>query len=142
MKSQLCPESINAIMENNQSHKSGANSTLYNVAMKGFPLYSHIFIWTSTVCFAVTKFPSTNLIYLSVYTNEPGIKCEISGVMWKVALQSKIRLVSCKICTKSLLGLCTLEDIHSIEAYIFCESLSSSLFFTSYLFSLICTHEF
>ena len=31
-------------MENNLSQKYGANSTLYNVAMRGFPLSSRIFI--------------------------------------------------------------------------------------------------
>ena len=36
-------------MENNRSHKSGANSTLYNVAMKGLTLSPHMFIWTSPV---------------------------------------------------------------------------------------------
>ena len=45
-KIQLCPEFINVMIENNQSHKSGAKSTLYNVAMKGFPLSLHICIRT------------------------------------------------------------------------------------------------
>ena len=40
---------MNIIMENNGYHKSGANSTLYKIAMKGFPLSSHIFIWSSPV---------------------------------------------------------------------------------------------
>ena len=61
-------------MENNQSQKSGANSTLYNVEIKGFRLSSHIFIYTSPVCFTVTKFPYENLVYLSVSTNKPGTK--------------------------------------------------------------------
>ena len=41
-KSQLRPKLINVTTQNNQLHKSGANSTLYNLAMKGFPLPSHI----------------------------------------------------------------------------------------------------
>ena len=77
-------------MGNNWSHKSGANSRLYNVAMKGFPLLSCIFILTSPVCFAVTKFQSKTLIYLSISTNKPAIKSKISYVMWQVAPDSKI----------------------------------------------------
>ena len=38
-------------MENNQLFKSGENSVLYNVAMKGFPLSPQMFILTSSVCF-------------------------------------------------------------------------------------------
>ena len=71
-------------MENNQLHKSGANITLYNIAMKVFPLSPHIFIWTFPVCFAVTKFPSATSIYLSVSTNDTGIKYEISVGTWQV----------------------------------------------------------
>ena len=41
------PKLTNLIMENNQSHKSGENSMLYNAEMKGLPLSSHMFIWTS-----------------------------------------------------------------------------------------------
>ena len=84
-------------MEKNQFHKSGANITLYNVSTKGFPLLSHIFIWTYPVCFDVTKFPSTNSINLSISTNDSGIKYEISGVMLQVAPESKIQLVSCEL---------------------------------------------
>ena len=78
---QVCPEFINIIMENNQSQKYGANSTLYNVAMKGFPLFSRIFIITSPIFFAVMKCPSAILIYLYVSTNETGIKSKIYVVM-------------------------------------------------------------
>ena len=45
-KIQVCPELINVMIENNLSHKSGAKSTLYNVAMKVFPLLLHICIRT------------------------------------------------------------------------------------------------
>ena len=68
-------------MENNLLHKSGANSTLYDMTMKGFPLQSRIFIRTFLVCFAVFKCPSATLVYLSVSKNEPGIKSDISSVI-------------------------------------------------------------
>ena len=61
-------------MENNRSHKSGAKSMFYNVAMKGFPLSSRNFIWNYPICFAVTKCPSETPIYLSVSANDPIIK--------------------------------------------------------------------
>ena len=51
---QLCPEFINVIIENNLSHKSGARSTLYKVAMNLFMLSSHICICTDPFRFAVT----------------------------------------------------------------------------------------
>ena len=41
-KRQVRPEFINVIMENNWSHNSDANSKLYNLARKSFPLSSHI----------------------------------------------------------------------------------------------------
>ena len=94
---QVCTEFINVIMENNWLHKSDANSTLYNAGMKGFPLSSSISIWTSPICFAVTKCLSTTLIYLSVSSNESGIKSKISGVMWKFTLEYKTQLVSCEL---------------------------------------------
>ena len=33
LKKQVCPEFINVMIENNLSHKSGAKSTLYKVAI-------------------------------------------------------------------------------------------------------------
>ena len=139
-KSQLCPKSINIIMEKNRLHKSGANSTLFNVEINGFPLSSHIFIWTSHIVFAVMKRKSKNSMYLSVSANDPGIKSEISGVIWKVSPESKIQLISCELSPKSLLGISSLEDICAIDLYIFCDSLWSLLLTTSYLFSLIYMH--
>ena len=47
---------------------------LYNLAMKGFPLSSCMFIWIYPVCFAVTKCPSATSMYLSVSISEPGTK--------------------------------------------------------------------
>ena len=41
---QVCPKLINVMIENNLSHKSGAKSSLCNVAIKESPLLSHIFI--------------------------------------------------------------------------------------------------
>ena len=114
--------------ENNILHESGANSTLYNVSMKDFPLSFRIFIWASPVYFAVTKFSSATSIYLSVFLNEPGIKSKISGVMWQVAPESKIQLVSCKLSPKFLLGLYELEYIYAIDTYIVCYSLWYVLF--------------
>ena len=46
--------------------------------MKGFPLSSSISIWSCPFFFAVTKYPSATLIYLSVSTNDLGIKYKIS----------------------------------------------------------------
>ena len=40
----VCTKFINVIIENILSHRSGAKSTLCNVAMKDFLLLSHIFI--------------------------------------------------------------------------------------------------
>ena len=51
---QVCPKFINVLIETIISHKSGAKITLYNVAMKGSPLLSHIFISAGPFCFAVT----------------------------------------------------------------------------------------
>ena len=48
--------------------------------------------------------------------------------MWHVAPESKIQLVSWKLYAKSLLGIYSLEDIHAIDAYIFCDSFCSVLF--------------
>ena len=128
-------------MENNKSRKSGANSTLYNVEMKGFPLLLRIFIWNYPSCFTVTKCPSATSIYLSVSANEPGIKSEIYGFMWQVAPDSKIQCVSFEMSTEFLLEISALVDKGAIDVYIFCDSLLSLLFPTTYLFSPICMHE-
>ena len=52
------------------------------------------------------------------------MKSEISGVMWQVAPESKIKLVSCDLSPKCLLGVSALEDICAIYVYIFCDFLS------------------
>ena len=97
--------------------------------MKGLPLLSRIFIWTSPVCFAVTKYPSVTSICLSVSTNEPVIKTWISAVMWQVVPESKAQLVSCKMSPEYLLEISTLENICAIYVYIFCDSVWSVLFY-------------
>ena len=107
-KIQVCIKSINVIMENNWSHKSGANSTWYKIAMNGFPLLSNIFIWTSLVWFAVTKFPYVNMIYLFIFTNDPGIKSKISGVMWQVEPESEVQFISYEMSSILLRGFCHL----------------------------------
>ena len=127
-KRQICTKIINAIMEMNQSHNYVANSTLYNVAMKGFTLSSRIFVWIYPVCFSVKKSPSAYLINLSVSTKRPGIKSELSVVMWKFAPESKIQLVSCNMSPKYVLGMSALEVIYTIDAYILCGLLWYVLF--------------
>ena len=42
LNKQVCPRFINIIIENYPSYSSGAKSTLCNVAMKVYPLSSHI----------------------------------------------------------------------------------------------------
>ena len=107
-KRQVCTKFIDVIIENNQSHKSRVNSTLYNIATKGLPLSSYMFILTSPVYFTVMKCPSATSMYFSVFTSDPGTKSEISSVMWQVTPESKIQLVSCELSPKSVLGLSTL----------------------------------
>ena len=91
-KRQVYNELVNVTMENNRLCKSITNRTLYNVSIQGFPLLSQIYVWTCPVCFAVKKCPLASLIYLSVSTNDPGIKSKIIGVMWQVAPESKTQL--------------------------------------------------
>ena len=127
-KIQVCNKLISVIMENNQSHKSGANSMLYNLAIKGFPLSSHMFVWISPCFFCCEKCPSVTSMYLSIWTSNPGTKSDISSVMWQVMPESKIQLVSYFMSPKYLLGISTLEDIRAIYTYIFCDSFCSVIF--------------
>ena len=99
-------------------HKSGAKSTLCNVAIKGSLLLLHIFICTCPFCFAVTWCPSATSICLSVSSNVPGIKYETSGVMWHVAPESKIQLVNYELSPKFPLRHSSLPYIRAIDAYI------------------------
>ena len=86
--------------------------------MTVFPLSSPIFVWASPICFAVTKFPSATLIYLSVATNNPGIKSEIYGVVWQVAPESKIQLGSCKLFKISFRYFCIWRHTCHIHVYL------------------------
>ena len=115
------------MIKNNLSHNSGAKSTLCNVAMKGSPLLSHIFIRTWPFCFAVTWCPYSTSVYLSVSYNESGMKSETSGVMWHVAPESKIQLVNCELSPKFSLGNSSLPNNCAIDAYIFWSLLFSPL---------------
>ena len=54
-------------------------------------------------------------IYISFYNIEPGINSKISGVVWQVAPDSKIWLVSCELSPKYLIGISTLEYICAID---------------------------
>ena len=67
-------------------------------------------------------------MYSSISISDPGKKSGIYCVVGQVSSESKIKLVSCELSTKSLLGLSTLEDIRAIDAYIICGSLLSILF--------------
>ena len=51
--------------------------------------------------------------------------------MLQVTPDYKIQLVSCKLSPKSSLGLYTLEDIHDIYAYIFCDCFCSVILLDS-----------
>ena len=119
------------MIENNLLHKSGAKSTLRNVSIKVFLFLSHIFIHTCP-SFAVTSCPSATSKWLSVSSNEPGIKSEISGVMYHVAPESKIQLRNCELSPTFPLGHESLPDIRAIDAYIF----------WSLFFCCCCVHNF
>ena len=82
---------------------------------------------------------SATSIYLSVSSNEPGMKSETYGVMWHVAPESKIQLVNCELSQKLLLGHSSLPDIHAIDAYIFWSLLFSPLSHARLTFLLNCT---
>ena len=84
-------------MENSLSHKSVASKTLYNVAIKVSLLSSHICMRTDPFYFAVTWCLSATSMNLSVSSNDPGMKSVTSGVIWKVAHESKIQLVNCEL---------------------------------------------
>ena len=107
------------MIKNNPSHKSGAKSTLCNVAMKWSLLLLHIFIRTCSFCFAVTWCLPATPICLSILSKEPGIKSETSGVVWNVAPEFKIQLVNYELSPKFPPGHSSLPDIIAIYTYIF-----------------------
>ena len=100
-------------------HRYGSKSKLCNVAMKLYLLSLHIFILTCHFCFAVTWYPSVTSIYLSVSSNETGIKSETYGVIWQVSSEYKIQLVNCELSPRYLTYFLSLPDICAIDAYIF-----------------------
>ena len=116
--SHVCPAFINVMIENNLSHKSGANSTLYKVATNVFLLSLHICIRTEPFFPAVTWCPSATSMNLFVSCNDHGMKSVTSGVIWHIAPESKIQLVNCKLSPYSLLPRLSSLDIHAIDAYI------------------------
>ena len=126
-KRQLFPAFINVMIENNMSHKSGANSTFYKVVMKVFPLLLHICIRNDPFCFAVTWCPSGTSMYLSLSSNDPRMKYETYGVMWHVDPESKIQMVNCELSPYFSLLQSSSQDICLIDAYILWLSLSSPL---------------
>ena len=87
----------------------------------------HVYL-NSPCFFCCEKFPSENPMYLSISTSDTGTKSEFYGIMWHVAPESKIQLVSSELSPKSLLGIFTLEVICAIEVYIFWDSFYYVLF--------------
>ena len=124
------------MIESNLSHKSGANSTLYKVAMNVFLLSSHICIRTWNFCFVVTWFTSATSMYLSVSSHFPGMKSETYGVIWHVAPESKIQLVNCELSPYFILLRSSSLEIRAIYAYILLSSLSLPLLHARLHFSL------
>ena len=57
-------------------------------------------------------------MYLSIYSNDPGMKSETSGVVWHVAPESKIQLVNYELSSYLSLECLSLLDIRAIDAYI------------------------
>ena len=75
-------------------------------------------------------------MYLSVSSNDLGIKFETSGVMWHVASESKIQLVNDELTPYFTLLRLSLLDILAIYAYIFWSLLFLPLFHAQLPFSL------
>ena len=65
---QIYTKFINVLIENNLSHRSGAESTLCNVAIKISLLLLQIFIRTCSFCFSVTWCKYSTSIFLSLST--------------------------------------------------------------------------
>ena len=72
-----------------------------------------------TLLFCYEVISVRNFIFLSVSSNENGIKSETSGIMWKVAPESRIQLVNCELSAKFPLVHLSLPDMRAIDAYIF-----------------------
>ena len=104
--------------------------------MKVFLLSSHIFICTWPFCFAVTWCPSATSTYLSVSSNDPGMKSETSGFICHIAPEYKIQLVNCELSPYFSLERSSLLDIRAIDAYILWSSLFLPLSYDQLPFSL------
>ena len=68
-------------------HKYGFNSTLYNIEMKGFSLFSCIFIWTCPVCFCCDKIPICDFnlficFHQWVQYKILNIRCRVTSCTW------------------------------------------------------------
>ena len=108
-------------MYNNWLHKSVANSTLYNVAMKDLPLLSHIFIWTFYCLFLCDKILICNFnIFICFHQwawyKIRNIWCHVTSRTWVYN-----PIFSCDLSSKYLLALYMLAYINSIDTYIFCD---------------------
>ena len=75
-------------------------------------------------------------MYLSAYYNDPGIKSEISGVIWHVASESKIQLVNFELSPYFSFLRLSLLEIRAIDAYTLWSSLFSLLLHAQLPFSL------
>ena len=75
-------------------------------------------------------------MYLSVSSNDPGMKSETYGVMWHVDPEYKIQLVNCKLSPYFSLERSSLLDIRAIDAYILWSSLFLPLLHARLPFSL------
>ena len=107
--------------------------------MNVFPLSSHICIHTWPFYFAVTWCPSATSMYLSVSSNDTGMKSKTSGVIWHVSPESKIQLFNCELSPYFTLERSSLLDIRAIDAYILWSSLFSPFLHALSPFSLKCT---
>ena len=82
MKKQVCPEFINVTIENNLSHKSGAKSTLYNLAITGSPLSSHILfvldLFFPLGCTSIVRNMNSNIFFFFIsYPFEKNLQSDL-----------------------------------------------------------------
>ena len=122
---------------------------LYNVVMMGFPLSLHIFIWTPPICFSVKKI-HLKLQWIYLFTTVSLVKnlnLQFHVMSWSWVYNP---MISCDLSPKYIPGLSTLEDIRSIDAFIFCalfhyalfsDSLSIFVDLYAQVFNLLCSSE-
>ena len=75
-------------------------------------------------------------MYLSVSSNDPGMKSKTFGVMWHVSPESKIQLVNYELPPYVILERSSLLDICAIDAYILSSPSFSPLLHAKLPFSL------